>query len=100
MPLPKLNNPLVSKSCSRFCAIDLQMSFLALAIASKKYKTISETCAMWLRFGAVCETQGLAFLNQLGSRHQTFSLNVSSLETFSEEEEAARFRLKISDFWL
>ena len=36
MPLPKLNNLLVSESCSRFCALDSQMSFLALAIASKK----------------------------------------------------------------
>ena len=46
----------------RFCAIDLQISFVALAIASKKLsKTVSETCAKWLQFGAVSETQGLAF---------------------------------------
>ena len=47
MPLSKLNNLLVNESCVRFCAIDLQMSFLALAIASKKSKTISETPAKW-----------------------------------------------------
>ena len=40
MPLPKLNNLLVSESCLRFCAIDSQMSFLALAIASKKPKLL------------------------------------------------------------
>ena len=63
MPLPKLNNLLVSESCLRFCAIDLQMSFLASAIASKKiFKTISETCAKWLQFGAVSENWGLAFI--------------------------------------
>ena len=60
MPLPKLNNLLVSESCLRFCAKDLQMSFLALTIASKKSKTISETCAKWSQFGAVSETWGLA----------------------------------------
>ena len=36
------------------------MSFLALAIAFKKIRSISETCAKWLRFGAVSETWGLA----------------------------------------
>ena len=36
MPLPKLNNLLASESCLRFCDIDLQIGFLALAIASKK----------------------------------------------------------------
>ena len=61
MPLPKLNNLLVSESCSRFCAKDLQMSFLALAITSKKIsKTICETHAKWLQFGLVSETWGLA----------------------------------------
>ena len=54
MPLPKLNNLLVSESCLLFCAIDSQISFLALAIASKKLsKTVSETCSKWLQFGAV-----------------------------------------------
>ena len=37
MPLPKLNNLLVSETCLRFCAIDLRMSFLALAIVSKRF---------------------------------------------------------------
>ena len=60
MPMPKLKI-FVSETCLRFCAIDLQISFLALAIASKKSKTISETCAKWLQFGAVSETRGLAF---------------------------------------
>ena len=45
MPLPKLKNLFVSETGLRFCAIDLQISFLALAIASKKSKTVSETCA-------------------------------------------------------
>ena len=36
MPLPKLKNLFVSETCLRFCAIDLRISFLALAIASKK----------------------------------------------------------------
>ena len=36
MPLPKLKKLLASETCFRFCAIDLQISFLALAIASKK----------------------------------------------------------------
>ena len=36
MPLPKLKNLFVSETRLRFCAIDLQISFLALAIASKK----------------------------------------------------------------
>ena len=62
MPLPKLKNLFVSETCLRFCAIDSQISFLALAIASKKSKTVSETHAKWLRFGAVSETWGLTFL--------------------------------------
>ena len=37
MPLPELKNSFVSETCFRFCATDLQISFLALAIASKKY---------------------------------------------------------------
>ena len=45
----------------QICGIDSQINFLALAIASKKLsKTVSETRAKWLRFGAVCETRGLA----------------------------------------
>ena len=36
MPLPKLNNLLVSEFCLRFCAMDLQISFFALAIAPNK----------------------------------------------------------------
>ena len=62
MPLPKLKNSFVSETGIRFCAIDLRISFLALAIASKKIsKTISETCTKWLQFGTVSETWGLAF---------------------------------------
>ena len=61
MPLPKLKNLFVSETCLRFCAIDLQISFLALVIATKKKsKTVSETCAKWSQFGAVSETWGLA----------------------------------------
>ena len=41
MPLPKLNNLLVCETCSRFCAIDSQMSFLALVITSKKIQNHS-----------------------------------------------------------
>ena len=37
----------------------VQISFLALAIGSKKSQTISETHAKWSRFGAVSETWGL-----------------------------------------
>ena len=48
MPLPRLNNLLVSQSCLRFSVIDLQMSFLALLIATKnESQTVSETCAKW-----------------------------------------------------
>ena len=61
MQFPKLKNLFVSETCFRFCAIDLQISILALAIASKKRsKTISETCAKWSQFGAVSDTWGLA----------------------------------------
>ena len=35
MPVPKLKNLFVSETCLRFCALDLRISFLALAIASK-----------------------------------------------------------------
>ena len=42
----------------------MRISFFALAIASKKLsKTISETRAKWLQFGAVSETRGLAFFS-------------------------------------
>ena len=58
--MQNLNNHLVSESCLRYFAIDLQMSFVALAIVSKKSKTISETCAKLSQFGAISETQGLA----------------------------------------
>ena len=37
MPLPKLNNLHVSECCLRFCAKDQRISFLALAIESKKF---------------------------------------------------------------
>ena len=36
MPLPKLKNLFVSETRLRFCAIDLQISFVAMAIESKK----------------------------------------------------------------
>ena len=58
--MPKLNNLFVSKSCSRFCAIDSQISFLAFAIASKKSKIVSKTHTNWSQFGTVSETWGLA----------------------------------------
>ena len=35
MPVPKLKNLFVIENCFRFCAIELQISFLVLAIASK-----------------------------------------------------------------
>ena len=38
----------------------MRISFLALAIASKKIQNHHETCAKWSRFGAVSETRGLA----------------------------------------
>ena len=60
MPLPTPKNLVVSETCLRFCAIYLQIRFLALVIASKKSKTVSETCTKWSRFGAVSKTQGLA----------------------------------------
>ena len=60
MPFPKLKNLSVSETCLRFCAIDLQISFLALAIASKKIKTVSETSAKWSQYVAASETWGLA----------------------------------------
>ena len=41
MPSPKLKNLFVSETCLRLCAIDLQISFIALAIASKKYPKAS-----------------------------------------------------------
>ena len=41
MPLLKLNNLFVNDSHLRFCALDLQMSFLALVIASKKNPKLS-----------------------------------------------------------
>ena len=60
--IAKAKKLFVSETCLRLCAIDLQISFLALAIASKKIsKTISETHAKWLQFGAVNETWGLAY---------------------------------------
>ena len=60
MPLPKLKNLFVSETCLRFCAIDLQISFLTLAIASKFFCiTVSETPTKWSQFGAINETQGL-----------------------------------------
>ena len=62
MPLPKLKNLFVSETRLRFCAVDLWISFLALAIASK---TVSETYAKWSQFGAVSETQGLAYTAML-----------------------------------
>ena len=66
MPLPKLKNLFVSETRLRFCAIDLQIRFLALVIVSEKNsKTVSETCPKWSRFGAVSETQGLALQTRL-----------------------------------
>ena len=59
--IAKAKKLFVSETCFRFCAIDLQNSFLALALASKKIsKTISETSAKWSWFCSVSETRGLA----------------------------------------
>ena len=59
--IAKAKNLFVSETCLRFCAIYLQISFLALAFASNFFsKIVSETCAKWLQFGTVTETQGLA----------------------------------------
>ena len=58
----------VSETRLRFCAIDLQISFLAMAIGSKKSKTISETCAKRSHFGTVSETWGLEFKKRLHPR--------------------------------
>ena len=58
MPLSKQKKLFVSETLFRFCAINLQISFLALAIASKKMsKTVSEIHAKWLQFGTVSETR-------------------------------------------
>ena len=61
MPLPKLKNLFVSETCLRFCAIDLQIIFLALGLHPKKSITIIETCTKWSQFGIVSETRGLAY---------------------------------------
>ena len=45
--IAKAKNLFVSETLFRFCFVDLQISFLALAIASKKI-SISETHAKWL----------------------------------------------------
>ena len=39
--IAKAKKLFVSETCMRFCAMDLQISFLALAIASKKYPKLS-----------------------------------------------------------
>ena len=60
--IPKAKKLFVSETRFRFFAIDSRISFLALAIASKKNsKTVSETRAKWSQFGTVSETQGLTF---------------------------------------
>ena len=41
MPLPKQKKLFVSVTCFRLCALDSRISFLALAIASKKYPKLS-----------------------------------------------------------
>ena len=53
--MPKLKNLFVSETCLRFCAIDSQMRFFALAIASKKIqnrkwnsrKVVAIWCSQW-----------------------------------------------------
>ena len=60
MPLPKLKNLFVSETCLRFCAIDLQIIFLALGLHPKKSITIIETCTKWSQFGTVSETRGFS----------------------------------------
>ena len=57
--IDKAKKLFVSETGFRFCAIDSRISFLALAIASKKLsKTVSETSAKWSQFGAVSESRG------------------------------------------
>ena len=61
MPLPKLKKFFVSETGFRFCAIDLRISFLALAIVSKKIiQNRQWNSHKWSRFGAISETRGLA----------------------------------------
>ena len=59
MPLPKLKNLFVSEPCLKFCAIDSRISFLALAIVSKKSITVNETCAVVIWRSQ--QNSGLAF---------------------------------------
>ena len=61
MPLPKLKKFFVSETGFRYCAIDLRISFLALAIVSKKIiQNHQWNSHKWSRFGAISETRGLA----------------------------------------
>ena len=62
--IAKAKKVFVSETGFRFCAIDWQISFLALALASKKLsKTVSETRAKWLH---------LAQSVKLGVQHQVY----------------------------
>ena len=60
MPLPKLKNLIVSETHLRFCAIDLQISFLALAFASKKIKNHQWNSHKVVAIWGSSETRGLA----------------------------------------
>ena len=54
--IAKAKKLFVSETCFRFCAIDLRISFLAMAIASKKFiqnrqqnsrKVVAIWCSQW-----------------------------------------------------
>ena len=61
MPLPKLKNCLsVKLALDSVLQIRKLVFILANCMQKKFSKTISETCAKWLRFGGVSETWGLA----------------------------------------
>ena len=66
----KLRVGAVSETGFRFCAIDLQIIFLALALASKNYPKLSVKLA---QFGTVSETWGLALLLCFTTRSYTYT---------------------------
>ena len=59
--ITKAKKLFVCETGLRICAIDSQISFLALGLHPKKSKIVSETCAKWSQFGAVSETWGLTY---------------------------------------
>ena len=83
MPLPKLKKLFVSETRLRFCAIDLRISFLALAIASKKnpkpsVKLAQSGCnlAQSVKLGVKCVRTLLTFLS-LNSKNLQFLFPLS-----------------------